>query len=360
MKKEFPRCVFYITLLVLLLGLSGIISIAVCGKFALVWKQSIRLVCGVLLMWAAAMIPFEKFKRCVPYLAAAALAVLVVLLRYGVKLNGMRGWFKVAGLSIQPSEPAKAVFLAGLSVLLSWKRVRELPDILKIAVSGIYTMFWLGVLILQPDMGTATVYAASFIAVLYLSKVKLRYILTLFAVGAGAAVCFVITHPYAMRRITGFLHPELDPLGKNWHLNQLLRAVSRGAWTGVKSSNAHWSRSYLPFAYNDSAFATMCETTGALGAWLTPAAFMAIFYLLCREADKRELPDAQKLYVRGAAFMVVFQSFLHISVNLGIVPVTGITLLFVSYGGSSMISGCLLLGLAFSALKSDNNNIQQQ
>ena len=85
MKKEFPRCVFYITLLVLLLGLSGIISIAVCGKFALVWKQSIRLVCGVLLMWAAAMIPFEKFKRCVPYLAAAALAVLVVLLRYDRK-----------------------------------------------------------------------------------------------------------------------------------------------------------------------------------------------------------------------------------------------------------------------------------
>ena len=301
-------------------------------------------------MCIMAAIPFEKIQKATPALCTASLALLYTLLFFGVKINGMRGWFRYSGLNLQPSEPGKLFFLAGLVMLMTGKRFEKLSDIRKTLLCGVYTLLWVSALLLQPDMGTTTVYAATFLAVLYLGGIKLRYIMTLLFSGASAGAFMVLSHPYAMRRITGFLHPEQDVLGRNWHLNQLLRSVARGSWFGVKSGNAVWSKSYLPFAYNDSAFATICETVGAVGAAFIPAAFLGMGIYLVKISGKKQLANDRKMLVSGAAFMLIFQSFLHISVNLGIVPVTGITLVFVSYGGSSMLSGCLLLGAVLSAL----------
>ena len=355
MKTSFPSVCVVTTLLAVLLGLTGIIAISVACQnspepFALAGKQLVRLGIGVALMWITAHIPFEKLKKAAPYLAAVSLLLLCALLKYGVKINGMRGWFKYCGISFQPSEPGKLFFLLGLVVIFTHKKICLSSDVKKIAVSGIYSSVWLAVLILQPDLGTSAVYLATFIAVLCIGGVKWRYIFSLLSAAVCAATVFIVTHPYAMRRINGFLDPTTDVLGRNWHLNQILRAVARGSWTGVKSADAHWSKSYLPFSYNDSVFALVCETIGALGAILIPAAFILMFYLLSAEAHKKNLSPDRRLFVNGTVFMLVFQSFLHISVNTGLAPVTGITMLFVSYGGSSMISGCILLGAVYSAL----------
>ena len=344
-----------ITIMILLLGLGGIISIAIgCHSFSrpfdLVWKQFFRLVAGLLLIRILAAIPFDKLKKSFPWCAAAFLIPLYILLKYGVKINGMRGWFRFETISFQPSEPGKAFFLAGLILLINSKRIKNMTQPMQIAASSIYTVVWLAAVLLQPDMGTATVYGASFIIILYFSGIKWQYLSGLLLSGAAAAAVFILKHPYAMRRIDGFLNPDHDPLGRGWHLRQLLRAVSRGSWFGVKSANATWSQSYLPFAYNDSVFATITETLGMVGASLIPLAFLTIGIMLIRLAEKNRLEECASLYVKGAAFMIVFQSFLHMSVNLGILPMTGITMVFVSYGGSSMISGALLIGIAFSAL----------
>ena len=341
---------------VLFLGISSIITISIGSQstadpMSMVWKQLFRLVSGVTLLCITAAVPFEKIKKAVPYLTVSALILLYALPFWGVKINGMRGWFRFGILNFQPSEPGKIIFLAGLVMLLTAKRVEHFSDFCKTLLCGAYTAVWLAALLLQPDMGTAAVYAAVFPAVLFLGRIKLRYIASLLLAGAASGVTLVMLHPYALKRITGFLNPEQDTLGSNWHLNQLLRSVSRGSWFGVKSGNALWSRSYLPFAYNDSSFAAICETTGAIGAALIPAIFLALGLFLTGKAEKYQLSQDRKLLVSGAAFMLIFQSFLHISVNLGLFPVTGITLVFVSYGGSSMFSGCLILGTVLSALK---------
>lgn len=341
---------------VILLGISGIITIFISSRNAadpmsLVWKQLFRLVSGVIILCLTAAIPYEKIKKAVPYLSISALVLLYALLVFGVKINGMRGWFRLGAINFQPSEPGKIIFLAGLVSLLTAKNFEHFPDFRKTLLCGAYTAVWLAALLLQPDMGTTAVYAATFPAVLFLGKIKLRCIFSLLLTGTAAAAALVMLHPYALKRITGFLDPTQDVLGKNWHLNQFLRSVARGSWFGVKSGNALWSKSYLPFAYNDSSFAAICETIGAAGAALIPAVFLALGLFLSGKAEKNQLSQDRKLLVSGASFMLIFQSFLHISVNLGLFPVTGITLVFVSYGGSSMFSGCLILGTVLSALK---------
>ena len=365
MKNSILKYQFIITLMILLLGFSGIITIAIgCSQAAkpldLVWKQLLRLLISSALIWGIANIRFERLKRVFPWCAAVSLVLLYTLLKFGSKINGMRGWFRYEAISLQPSEPGKAFFLAGFVLLMTNNRVRKLPEILKIAVCGAYTALWMAAVLLQPDMGTSAVYAATFLALLYFGNVKLRSLAAVASAFAACAILFILKHPYAMRRIDGFLNPELDPLGRGWHLRQLLRAISRGSWFGVKSVNATWSKSYLPFAYNDSAFATISETVGMVGASIIPLAFLAVGIILIRLAEDIKHDEAAQLYVKGAAFMIVFQSFLHISVNIGLLPVTGITMVFISYGGSSMLSGALLTGIAFSALNSTQTTNNDQ
>lgn len=353
---------FYLKLvvcaLIVLLGVTGILSIAVSRQsaadpLAMVWKQIIRLAAGIAVMWGAAAIRFENWKKLFPCCAAASFGLLLTLLYFGVTVNGMRGWFRYGGTGFQPSEPGKAFFLAGLVLLLTSPKFSAMAEWKRFLITSFYTFCWLGALLLQPDMGTAAIYAATFAVTLALAKIRWRYLIFLLISGTAAAVSMVLLHPYAIRRIEGFLHPELDPLGKGWHLRQLLLAVSRGSWFGVKSADAVWSRGYLPFASHDSAFAAITETLGAVGASLIPLGFLAISGIMFLSGDRLENHPDRRLFVIGAGFMMAFQSFLHISINLGLFPITGITLLFVSYGGSSIISGALLTGIALSALSSD-------
>ena len=351
--------IFYIRLAVLLLvallGLTGILSIAVSNQsaaepLAMVWKQLFRLVVGVVVLYGASQISFERWKKLFPFCALFFFILLLLLLNFGVRVNGMRGWFRYGGTGFQPSEPGKVFFLAGLVLLHTHPRLCAMKEWKRVLITVIYTLCWIGVLLLQPDMGTAAIYGATFIITLALSRIKWRYIFFLIFSGVISFIAAVLAHPYAMRRIEGFLYPELDPLGKGWHLRQFLFAASRGEWFGVKSSNAVWSRGYLPFALNDSAFAAITETLGAVGASLIPLGFMVLAGIMFFCGDRLDKYPDRRIFVISAGFMMIFQSFLHISINIGLFPITGITLLFVSYGGSSIISGALLAGIALSAI----------
>ena len=351
--------IFYIRLAVLLLvtllGLTGILSIAVSNQsaaepLAMVWKQLFRLVVGVVVLYGASQMSFERWKKLFPFCALFFFILLLLLLNFGVRVNGMRGWFRYGGTGFQPSEPGKVFFLAGLVLLHTHPRLCAMKEWKRVLITAIYTLCWIGVLLLQPDMGTAAIYGATFIITLALSRIKWRYIFFLIFSGVISFIAAVLAHPYAMRRIEGFLYPELDPLGKGWHLRQFLFAASRGEWFGVKSSNAVWSRGYLPFALNDSAFAAITETLGAVGASLIPLGFMVLAGIMFFCGDRLDKYPDRRIFVISAGFMMIFQSFLHISINIGLFPITGITLLFVSYGGSSIISGALLAGIALSAI----------
>ena len=168
---------------------------------------------------------------------------------------------------------------------------------------------------------------------------------------AVAAVGFVLTHPYAMRRLTGFLDPESDPLGSGWHVRQFELAVARGQIFGSKLGNALWSNAYLPLPYNDSAFATLMETLGLAGGTVVVLLFVFLVAVPARAALVRPLPDDARLFAMGAVALLALQTLVHISVNLCLLPPTGLTLPLISYGGSSFAGCGLLLGMMLSALK---------
>ena len=176
--------------------------------------------------------------------------------------------------------------------------------------------------------------------------------LLIFCTGAAAAAAlFVWSHPYAWRRITGLFQPELDPLGSGWHVRQFELAIARGQFFGEKLGHAVWSNAYLPLSYNDSAFATMAETLGFFGTLPVYLGFALLIASLVVLANRFDLEFDARLYILSAAALIGIQSLVHISVNLCLLPPTGLTLPLISYGGSSLIGCCLMLGIALSAAR---------
>eukprot|EP00831_Metopus_contortus_P034091 TRINITY_DN27238_c0_g1_i1.p1 TRINITY_DN27238_c0_g1~~TRINITY_DN27238_c0_g1_i1.p1 ORF type:complete len:213 (+),score=52.52 TRINITY_DN27238_c0_g1_i1:90-728(+) len=169
-------------------------------------------------------------------------------------------------------------------------------------------------------------------------------------VGCGVAAVLAFQHAYVVRRFMGFLDPGADPSGSGWHIMQFRYAMARGGWSGAGVDQAFWSKAYLPFAQSDSAFATMIEAVGLGGGALLLLVLAGLGLLFFRLA--LETGDNKRVLVFCGALMLMVQSLIHVSVNLTMMPVTGLTFPFFSYGGSSIVGGMALIGMLFSASRS--------
>ena len=334
----------------LLLGLFGVLTIA-SSRFEtavpdpLLLKQFFFLLCGLFLMLAAAYIPFRFYRRNTRLLGGIGVLLLIVLPWCGVRINGMCGWVRVGALALQPSELMKAPFLLVLAELMSCEKGTEFR---RFAFSGLWTLLWLIPVALQPDFGTAAIYFGVFMLLYFAASGKKSYLLLPVGGGAAAAALFVWRHPYALQRFHGFLNPEGDPMGSGWHARQFELAIARGHYFGAKLGGAVWSNNYLPFSYNDSAFATLLETLGLAGGVLTGALIACLAAAMLRLASGAACVT-ERVFITGAALLLLFQSMVHVSVNLCLLPTTGLTMPFVSYGGSSLIGCFILLGMSLSA-----------
>ena len=340
-----------------MLGVTGLMTIA-SSRFAVVGypdplllKQSLFLVAGVVAMFAAAAVPFRIYRKYAWIFGACGLLSLLVLPVFGVSIHGMRGWLRIGGFSLQPSELTKATFVLGLSMIFSRY---ERPEYWRFGWGALWTVAWLIPVARQPDFGTASIYFGVFVLFYVAAGGKLRYIAAPVAAGAAAAAWFVCRHPYALKRLCAFIDPEGDPLGSGWHARQFELAIARGHLFGAKLGGALWSNNYLPFSYNDSAFATLLETLGLAGGILI-VLMLAVLAMAMWRLCVPELPPANRLFIVGAMLLLVFQSIVHISVNLCLLPTTGLTMPFVSYGGSSLAGCFLLLGMALSAGREREN-----
>lgn len=313
--------------------------------FLLAGKQLMFLILGLAVMWGASKVPFRFYCRNAWILMLAAFGLLLLLPLFGVRVNGMCGWFRLGGFHFQPTEPAKGIYL--LTLVIAFSKLRS--DNLRFWGGALLTLVWLLPILLQPDFGTAAIYLAVFASLYFLSGGSWRNLLLLAAGGVGTAALFVWRHPYAWRRITGLFNPDLDPLGSGWHIRQFELAIARGGWFGAKLGGAVWSNAYLPLAYNDSAYATMAETLGWCGVLPVWICFTVLIASLLLLAFRFGLAREARLYLLGAAALVGIQTLVHISVNLCLLPTTGLTLPLISYGGSSLFGCCLLLGIALSA-----------
>lgn len=316
-------------------------------------RQLLWLLSGIFIMYIISLVPFEFFRNNIPTIALIFYIPLLLVLLFGVKINGMRGWFELGSVFIQPSELAKGPFV----LLLCWLAWKHENSFKKFWVMALVTLLWILPIALEPDFGTLSIYVAAFLVVYWISGGQMRYIFISLIAFVLYAFYYMSRHKYVLARITGFWDPQADPLGSGWHICQFQYTLARGGLWGESWGNAFWANSYLPLSHSDSAFATLTEAIGFAGAVPIVLAIVVLSVLAYKLAHSCE-DELSKFYIFGAVFIFTVQSMLHISVNVTMLPPTGITLPMLSYGGSSLMATMLIFGMALSAYaKSENSKI---
>lgn len=298
---------------------------------AIVWRIP-------LLMWERFGLAFLVF--------SFALLLLVLIPGIGKSVNGSQRWLNL-GLSFQPSELHKVaviIFLAGFFVrkgeqLRTKVGVFALPLLIALA-SGV-------LLILEPDYGATMVIAATIFAMMFLAGVRWLHIMAVVVMFVPVAVGLILVSPYRRDRLFSFLNPWDDPFDSDFQLTQSLIAVGRGALDGVGIGSSVQKMAYLPEAHTDFVFAVLAEETGLIGVTIILALFALIIsraFRIARDAERAGLVFGAYV-ATGVGFWIGLQAFVNIGANMGVLPTKGITLPFLSYGGSSVLMTCFAFAL---------------
>lgn len=271
---------------------------------------------------------------------------LLLVLIVGREVNGSQRWIALPGFNVQPSEFAKLALLVFLADFLARRR-EELGDWRTLLKVGGVIGAALVLLLLEPDMGTSAVIVAMAFGMLFLAGLPWTWVAGALTLGIGGAVLLVLTQPYRMARITSFLDPWQHQFDSGYQLVQSLIAFGRGEVTGVGLGNSVQKLFYLPEAHTDFVFAVAAEEFGLLGVLVLVTLFVLLVGAILRIAHERaQAGDAFGAYVGwGAAVLFGAQAFVNMAVNMGLMPTKGLTLPLVSYGGSSLVASCAVLGL---------------
>ena len=335
-----------------------------------VLKQIIFIVLALSVSIALMFLNYSNIKGFINIIFFVMVGILAVVLVFGSKQRGMRGWFyfRAIGVGIQPAEvcklPAILVFAREFSRITEGKdigvtRFREMW-------SGVWRLFILVALIVaQPDFGTAVVYVGIYLALLFMSKASLKIILSIAGAGIlGLPALWFFLSPEQKNRVYVFLDPTLDPEGSGFNV---LRAKSvssaGGAWgKGFFSQNLLTQKSnYLPEKHTDFIFSSTCEAIGFYGALI----FVIIYLILIVRLfmlSMRAKDDFGSYIIMGVAFMLLFHFIENVGMNIGIMPVTGIPLPFISYGGSNLITSIIGVALAVNVdmRRARNNKLRDR
>jgi len=312
-------------------------------------RQVIYLALGVGLAWVVSRIPTDVWRRVSLYLLLGSLFLLVVVLvpHIGKVVNGSRRWISVGLLSLQVSEVAK---FCGLVYLASY--IARFHEILKTdVVAFIKPMVILGVmallLLLEPDFGAATVLTMVFLGLLFIAGVRLWPFSILFLMVVAALASLAIFTPYRLERLTTFMNPWAHQFGPGYQLTQSLIAFGRGGLFGVGLGNSVQKLFYLPEAHTDFLFAVLGEELGLMGELLVVGLFVVLIsriFQIARHAHENDhLFNA--FFAYGAGLWIGLQALINIGVNTGLLPTKGLTLPLISYGGSSMLINCVVIGI---------------
>ena len=303
-------------------------------KLHYVIMQSAFFLMGIVLMIIVSKIPYTYYlkKSNTILFICLILLVLVLIPGIGTVRNGSRSWFGIGGLGVQPSE-----FMKLALIIFTSKYIYNNPKQMKTVTKGAFpillvTMFTFGLIMLQPDFGTGTILVLTIVAMLFISGVNFSFFIKLGMIGILGAVILIIMAPYRMERIVSFLNPWSDPLGTGFQAIQSLYAIGPGGLFGLGFGKSIQKHFYLS------------EELGILGIITVAILFLIIILRSIKISIKA--PDIfAKFLVFGIIFQLSFQTLLNLSVVVGLVPVTGVTLPFFSYGGSSLIITLISMGI---------------
>jgi cell division protein FtsW len=315
-------------------------------------RQVLWVGAGIGALVVTARLDYRRWQRlATPFLGVCmALLVLVLVPGLGVEINGARSWFSLGPVRMQPSELTKLALLLHCAQLLSRRANRvhqaQLTLVPVCVVAGAVAVL----VMLQPDLGGTIVLASIAFAVLFVAGVPLLRLGAVGALAGGAAVALALAAPYRRNRILAFLDPDRDPLGIAFQLNQSFMGVASGGWTGLGlgESRAKWG--FLPNAHTDFIFAIIAEELGLLGATVVVGLFLAFAVFGTRAA--LAAPDRfGALVAAGITAWILTQAFVNVGGVVGILPITGLTLPFISFGGTSLVITMAATGILLNVAR---------
>lgn len=351
--KKFDLLLFITIITISLFGIIMIYSASYIwaeykfnDPFKFVKHQGLFFIIGIIMMLITSKIPYKVYfeKANTLLLISIILLILVIIPGIGTVRNGSRSWFGIGSFGIQPSEFAKLTLIIFTSKYLT-KNEKNLKYIKKgvLPILGIVILVF-GLIMLQPDFGTGMIILVSIIGLLFVSGVDFKFFIRLGLIGVVGIVLLIAIAPYRLERILSFLNPWSDPLGSGFQIIQSLYAIGPGGLFGQGFMNSRQKHFYLPEPQTDFIFSIISEEFGFLGILIVATLFTIIIFKGFKIAQNSGDKFA-KFLAFGITFGLAFQAILNLMVVVGLIPVTGVTLPFLSYGGSSLLISMISIGI---------------
>ena len=351
--KEFDKVLFALTVILSIIGIVIIYSATrTTGSNTNVIVQSAAFLIGLGAMLFLCFFDYEQFGNAVAYIYIFAVAILIIVLVFGTAGDwGARSWIRFGSIGIQPAELAKICFILTFSYHLSKvdERINDIKVLLGLALH-------LGVLLflnmLEPDLGSALVFMFMFACMLFVAKISYKYVFAVLGLGALSLPLiykFVLSN-YQRQRINVFFDPAIDPLGDGYNVIQSKIAVGAGQlWGRGYLQGTQNQMGYLPTKSTDFIFSVFSEEFGFVGAILIVC---MLFWLIfrCFNAAKKSDNSYGRYIATGVGAMLLFHVFENVGMCIGLMPVTGIPLPFISYGGTSIVTNMVAIGLVLSVV----------
>lgn len=316
------------------------------GGLGVFWRQLIFIVIGLVVMFAFSKIGYQTLKARATAIYFFTLIILLIVLIFGRTIRGTAGWIGVGSFHIQPVEIAKLSLIIFLASFISQKKM-ELEETGRLIASLVLSGVMIFLVIKQPDFGSAMVLIGIWLGTTLVSGISRKKIILMILLGISISfVGWFKLEPYQKDRVLSLVHPEnIDPRGAGYNVIQSMIAVGSGGLTGKGIGHGSQSQlNFLPEKHTDFIFASIAEELGLFGSLLVLGLYLLIFYRMRIIAINA--PDNFS-YLVAVGIMVMFfvQILENIGMNIGVMPVTGIPLPFLSYGGSSLITVLASIGI---------------
>lgn len=352
-KINFDLILFFAVIIISLFGVLMIYSSSSVwagykfnDSFKYLKSQGLFMIVGVILMVIISRIDYRIYKKKSNVILGFCFILLILVLIPGIGSvrNGSRSWFGIGPFGIQPSEFMKLALIIFTAKYLE-KNEKLVTNVKKgvFPILGI-TLLAFGIIMLQPDFGTGTIIVMTIVCMLFVSGVKMNFFMKVGVIGLIGVVVLILIAPYRLARILSFVDPWKDPLGTGFQIIQSLYAIGPGGLLGMGLGNSIQKHFYLPEPQTDFIFSIISEELGFLGVIIVSTLFLTIIY----RGIKTSL-NSKDLFGKylgfGMIFQLSFQAVLNLMVVVGLIPVTGVTLPFLSYGGSSLLISMISIGI---------------
>ncbi|MBN1778904.1 MAG: rod shape-determining protein RodA [Candidatus Buchananbacteria bacterium] len=350
--RNFDWVLFGAVLLLIAFSLAALYSIAISSEtpnFSNFNKQIIFAVIGIIFVFIFSLVDYRFWLQFSHFFYGISALLLLAVLFFGRTVSGTTGWFTLPGFSFQPVEVAKLALIATLAWFLSQK-IGVIKETKNFIISGAFTFLLFGLVMLQPDFGSGMVLFVIWFIMMYLAGADRKHLLSIIAliVLGGLISWLFLFQPYQKDRIMTFFNPNSDPYGRGYQVRQAIVAVGAGGLLGRGLGFGSQSQlKFIPASQTDFIFAVIGEELGFLGVGLVLFLWVLIFFRLYR-AISRTSDSFAAFFIIGLSILFFSQIFVNIGMNVGIVPVTGIPLPFVSYGGSFLVVSLMSIGVVES------------